>query len=60
MRVERYEPDQARVLEQFRIERCSGSSMPSMLGTRLMALLLGNIPLRLVPHLSQGPKGNGF
>ncbi len=47
-------------LEQFHIPRPAPSSMPSILGTRLMDLLLRNIPLKLVPDLKRGPKSGGL
>ncbi len=46
-------------LEQFRIARPAPSAMPSILGTRLMDLILRNIPLKLVPDLKQAPKSDG-
>ncbi len=48
--------DQAKALERFHIECPARSSMPSILGIRLMDLLLRNIPWRLVPDLKQRPK----
>ncbi len=59
MLVDVSDRDQAKELEQFHIERPAPSSMPSILGIRLMDLLLRNIPVRLVPDLVRGPKPGG-
>ncbi len=60
MRVEVFERTTVMELEQFHIPRPAPSCMPSILGTRLMDLLLRNIPLKLVPDLKHGPKSGGF
>ncbi len=60
MPVDVFDRNPAMELEQFHIARPAPSSMPSILGTRLMDLLLRNIPLKLVPDLKQGPKPGGF
>ena len=60
MLVDVLESAQAKELERFRVENPAHPSMPSVLGIRLMELLLRNIPLRLVPDLKPGPKASGF
>ena len=47
--------DQGKELKQFHVEAPAYSSTPAVLGIRLMELILGNIPLSLVPDLKQGP-----
>lgn len=60
MLVQATHRDQAKELEPFHIECPVPSSMPAILGARLMDLLLQNIPSRLVPDLKQAPKARGF
>ena len=59
MPVEVFDRNPVKELEQFHIPRPIPSSMPSILGTRLMDLLLRNIPLKLVPD-PRGPRSSGF
>jgi hypothetical protein len=56
MQVDLAERSEAKELEQFHMARPVPSAMPCILGTRLMDLLLRNIPLRLVPDLKQAPR----
>ncbi len=54
--VDLSEPIRAKQLRQFQVEDPPSPTVPSVLGARLVALLLRDVPSNLVPDLGRVPK----